>query len=85
MFEPRVNALAVRQLAAWEELARDWPTFQVLDVNTGIWVERCASCLTGIWRHNDRDGKPYVYDDAERLALTVAHLRQAHADLDPDR
>jgi hypothetical protein len=83
--------IAERQLAAWQEIAQDWPTVSVCDVEDktddgeGVWVERCVSCFGGIYRVTDPHGHPYPYSDADRLALVVAHLRQAHLGLDPDR
>lgn len=76
---------AERQLAAWQELARDWATLRVLDVDCGIWVVRCASCFGGIYRATDRHGHEYRYSDAEIGALVVDHLRRSHPGLDPDR
>jgi hypothetical protein len=80
----QLGVLAKMQLAAWETLAEGWATFQVLDVDTGIYVERCASCFTSLWRHNDSTGAEYVYTDEQQRALVVAHLRLSHPDLDPD-
>jgi hypothetical protein len=77
--------IAAGPLAAWEDLARDWATFKVFDVDAGAYNMRCASCLGGIYRVTDPHGKPYPYTDADRLALVVIHLRQSHMDLDPDR
>jgi hypothetical protein len=73
------------RLAAWEDLARGWATLRFYDVDAAAWNERCASCLGGIYRVTDPNGKPYPYSDADKLALVVAHLRQSHQDLDPDR
>ena len=82
----QVAPLALRQLAAWEEIAKDWATFDGADAEfPNVVVERCASCFGGIYRKTDDLGKTYAYTDAEVLALVVAHLRLAHADLDPDR
>jgi hypothetical protein len=81
-----VAPAALRQLAAWEALAADWATYQMADgENPMIFVERCGSCHIGIRRVTDEAGRAYAYQDGDRLALLVAHLRQAHQGLDPDR
>lgn len=79
--------VAAGQLAGWQDIARGWATIEVIDVDFSPAVrnQRCASCLGGIYRVTDPHGKPYPYTDADLLALVVAHLRQAHMDLDPDR
>jgi hypothetical protein len=80
MLEQRkISYVATGQLAAWEKLAADWTVYHD---ETQV---RCASCHIAIWRLNDDSGAIYVYGPGQKLALTVAHLRQAHMDLDPDR
>ena len=79
-----MSPVAARQLAAWEDLARDWTTFQIFDPDAGAWNERCGSCLAGLWRLADDTGNLYRYSDADKLAMVVDHLRRAHLDLDPD-
>ena len=74
----RIGALAAMQLAAWEDLARGWALYE----DEGF--ERCVSCCMGVIRLADDQGHPYRYTDDQRLVLTVAHLRQAHMNLDPD-
>jgi hypothetical protein len=78
-------AAAAGQLAAWEDLARSWSTFQEYDVDAAAWNARCASCFGGIYRVTDRHGRAYPYSEADKLVLVVTHLRQCHASLDPDR
>lgn len=75
----KLAPVAQQQLAAWEKIAKDWPMYE------DGWCYRCASCHINVIRLCDRNGVRYVYDPAELLTLTVAHLRQAHLDLDPDR
>ena len=76
---PTVSNVALGQLAAWEDLARDWATYE-------DWpCMRCVSCHVNVYRIADDDDKVYSYTPDQRLALTVAHLRQAHMELDPDR
>ena len=80
MLEPaKLSYLATEQLAAWEKLAANWPLY--VDGPCG----RCASCHVNVIRLVDEQGISYVYTDEQLLALKVAHLRQAHMDLDPDR
>lgn len=71
--------LAERQLAAWEQIARDWPLS--LDAEG---VGRCA-CGKGVLVWIDRHAKPYRYSHEQVLSLTVLHLRNHHPDLDPDK
>lgn len=76
---PRLSYLATGQLAAWEQIADGWPMFE-------DWpCLRCASCLISVMRIADDQDHVYKYTDEQRRALVVAHLRQAHMDLDPDR
>jgi hypothetical protein len=77
--EPKLSTVAAGQLAAWEELARDWPVYADEP------CMRCVSCHVAVYRTHDDTDTAYVYAPEETLALTVAHLRQAHTDLDPDR
>ena len=79
-----VSPLATQQLAAWEDIARDWLTFQTRDGEGLAWVERCVSCLGGLYRTTDDHGKPYKWTDDQRLAMIVSHLRLSHLDLDPN-
>ena len=80
-----VAPLAKTQLAAWEVIARDWPTVALKDPGTQVRMERCGSCFGGIYRLTDDHGHAYRYTDEQKLAQVVAHLRQAHMHLDPDR
>lgn len=73
-----LSPVAARQLAAWEDIARSWALY-----NDSICF-RCASCHIAVWRRVDEHGNEYQYTNEERSALIVAHLRQAHMDLDPD-
>lgn len=69
--------LAAHQLAAWMQLAADWPS----EVAEG--VRRCTGCGKGIMLLTDSGGRLFLYTEAEKNALTVLHLRNHHADLDP--
>lgn len=80
MLEPPViSPVAAGQLAAWEEIARGWALY-----NDDI-CQRCVSCHVAVWRLVDDTGNAYQYSEEQHLALIVAHLRQAHLELDPDR
>lgn len=87
MLEPSViSSVALGQLAAWEDIARDWATVEGTDAEfPNVVMVRCASCFGGLYRGTDDTGRPYHYTPEQQLALVVAHLRQAHMDLDPDR
>lgn len=74
-----LSPVAARQLAAWQDIARTWPLY-----NDGI-CQRCASCHISVWRLVDEHGTEYRGTNEERQAMIVAHLRQAHQDLDPDQ
>lgn len=75
-FDPQLGLLARLQLTAWQDLARGW---QVDDAG------KCAECGKGVYLVTDSAGAAYRYTDAEQLALVVLHLRNHHADLDPDK
>lgn len=84
MFEqPRLSGVAIKQLAAWEDLARGWTAYE--DQLAAVRVMRCASCHVSLYRLTDEDGRPYTYSEEQILVQVVAHLRQAHMELDPDR
>ena len=87
MFPPlsELAPLARSQLAAWEQLAAAWAVYADTDPDSGIQVARCVSCHVGIWRLTDEAGNGYRYSAEQIKALKVAHLRQAHQDLNPDR
>jgi hypothetical protein len=74
-----LSGTAVAQLAAWEAIAEDWPV--VLDAEG---IGRCGACGQGVLMWIDRTGAPYRYSHEQVLSLTVLHLRNRHADLDPD-
>lgn len=78
-----IAPLGQAQLAAWEGIARRWPT--ALDDHIHPWVWRCQSCERGIFLATDAAGNKYRYTPADRMALIVRHLRANHEDLDPDR
>ena len=71
--------LAERQLAAWEAIAEDWP------VSESDRVYRCGDCAGGVALATDMGGVRYLYTHEQYLALVVLHLRNHHADLDPDK
>ena len=70
--------MIMRQLAAWETIAKDWPVS--LDAET----HRCGDCGKGIALALDGLKRPYRYTREQFLALVVLHLRNHHADLDPN-
>ena len=72
---------AVSQLAAWEAIAEPWTARLALDEEG---VGRCPDCGKGVLIWVDRTGHPYRYTHEQVLSLTVLHLRNFHADLNPD-
>jgi hypothetical protein len=77
---PKLGWQATAQLAAWQELAEDWPV--ALDAEG---VGRCEACGKGVILWLDKSKRPYRYTDEQVRALIVLHLREYHADLDPDK
>ncbi len=73
-----LGALARQQLAAWQQLAAGWPLVQ-----DGPCL-RCARCQVNVIRTHDNRGLSYRYEQDQVLALTVAHLRACHEDLNPE-
>lgn len=74
-----IAEIAKQQLKPYQELARDW----------GIWTDRshpqipkrCLKCQQCIWFERDTSGDPYLYENDEVIALTVAHIRQVHKEV----
>jgi hypothetical protein len=86
--QPKLGFLAVNQLAAWEALAEDWPVShdsQYIDQHGKDRSYRCGDCGKGVALAFDDNGARYLYTDAQWRALVVLHLRNHHADLDPDK
>jgi hypothetical protein len=77
--KPVLAPLATSQLAAWQDIADDWP------LHVDGWHERCTECGQSVLRLFDHHAVPYRYTPAQRRMLIVAHLRQAHTEMDPDR
>ena len=74
-----IDPLAMRQLANWEGIARDWPVY-----TSEAGYVRCAYDDMAVWRNEDNQGEPYQHSDLELLALRVGHLRQHHPQLEPN-
>ena len=77
---PKLGWQATTQLAAWQELAKDWPIS--LDEEG---VGRCDRCGHGVILWLDKNRVPYRYTDEQVRSLIVLHLRDYHADLDPGK
>lgn len=79
-----IAAIAMEQLKAWQAIAQHWPVERHCH-DTEQYKGRpcwcCAKCDKTIWFINDLDGNIYVYSADEILALKVAHIRQAHAEV----
>jgi len=82
---PGIAPLALRQLAAWEDLAGRWPL--ELDSGEHPWVWRCARCPSGkgVLLATDPQGARYRWTGRQRIQMITLHLRNHHADLDPER
>ena len=74
-----IDPLALRQLAYWEHLAKDWPVY-----TSEAGYVRCAYDDLAVWRTEDNQGQPYTWSPAEILAARVAHLRNHHPRIDPN-
>lgn len=70
-----VAAIAWQQLKPFQDAAPTWPVFQDGPCN------RCRLCTQNIWSTYDPLGKRFQYGDGEVIALIVAHIRQAHAEV----
>lgn len=77
------SAIADKQLAQWEAYGRNFPL--VIDPDSAGTPMRCGFCGQSIYFICDTFGNSYGYTDEEELALTVAHIRQAHEEVDYDR
>jgi hypothetical protein len=75
---PGIAALARMQLAAWEQIADDWP----VSLERDTW--RCGDCGGPVALALDAAKRTYQYTGEQFRALIVLHLRNHHADLDPD-
>jgi hypothetical protein len=71
-----IAPLAVKQLAAWEAIAAHWRT----EVDDSGYL-RCGECVQAIVRKTDDHGTHYELSAPEILAMTVAHIRQAHSEV----
>jgi len=82
---PGIAPLAMRQLAAWEDLAGRWPL--ELDSACHPWVWRCARCPSGkgVFLATDDQGSRYRWTAQQRIQMITLHLRNHHLDLDPER
>lgn len=88
--QPKMSYVITDQLAAWERLAEDWPVSH--DAQHGAdsatsqrdRAYRCGDCGKGVALAFDLQGVRYLYTETQWMALLVLHLRNHHADLDPD-
>lgn len=77
------SEIAQTQLEQWEAYGRNFPL--VIDPDSAGTPMRCGFCGQSIYFISDTFGNSYSYTDEEELALTVAHIRQAHEEVDYDR
>lgn len=79
--DPQLAPMALSQLAAWEAIAEDWLWTDDLDGYRLL----CVACGKSAMLLADSRHIPYRYTHEQELALKVLHLRNHHADLDPDK
>lgn len=72
--------LAVAQLGMWRACALQWPLYQEKNSHH----VRCAQCAQSIIRVADSSNNTYDYTHDQRIALIVAHIRQAHAEVESE-
>jgi hypothetical protein len=70
-----IHPTALAVLAQYQTIAIDWPRYP-----SGRAV-RCGKCDQALYFTTDITGKPYIFEDHEKLALTVAHIRQNHSEV----
>jgi hypothetical protein len=82
-----INSLAVRQLAAWQKIAKDYLLVPLIRRENGGFGEKnkdelhlaCPACGVSVYAIQKQSVSPAII-----LAATVAHLRNMHRELDPD-
>jgi hypothetical protein len=74
--EKVISPSALRELAAWEAIATKWEWY----IHPDTYL-RCRECHQGVARMADRHGANFSYNEAELLALKVAHIRQIHSEI----
>lgn len=67
-----IHPTALTQLAQYQAIAMQWPRYP-----DGRAI-RCGKCDQSLWFIYDEQDRPFIYDESETLALTVAHIRQRH-------
>lgn len=68
--------VALRALEFIRSAAQTWPIHRVRRDNRNCNV--CRMCQQNIWFDKDEEGQEFLYTEAEKLALIVAHIRQRH-------
>ena len=74
--------LALHQLAAWQQLAREW-SLSSKELAPGQLHLVCVMCDASILALHDTNGGPYYFTWWIVLDATVMHLRRRHADMEP--
>lgn len=77
----RLGAVARQQLAAWQQVAADWP----VRVGGGASHLHCGDCGGPVLAIADGTATAYHLTPQQIMDATVMHLRARHEDLDPDR
>ena len=76
MMQKGISPSAIKELAAWEAIATQWEWYIHPDTRL-----RCRECHQAVARMADRHGQLFDYNEADLLALKVAHIRQIHAEV----
>jgi len=73
------SVIAEEQLKPYREAAATWPIHETLrrDIPPR-WCFVCRECDQSLWFTRDTRGIPYEYNEQEKTALIVAHIRQCH-------
>lgn len=71
-----ISNIVRAQLDAWKAYAEDWDVYQE---DNHI---RCAACDQSVARLTDHNDIAYTYSRDEQWALLVAHIRQAHQNVE---
>ncbi len=74
--------LAIHQLREWERIADTW-VIQIVNFDGDSHL-LCPACDCSIFPV-DKDGSAYIMTIEDIRARVVAHLRNRHRDLDPDK
>jgi hypothetical protein len=72
----QIADIAWQQLKPYREAAQTWPIGQEVRESRTCMV--CRRCNQSVWFMSDMFELEYQYQESEKLALIVAHIRQRH-------